>query len=318
MRTLLCCLFLGFVVHAEDAPKKVEKVSDDEAKEALAEFKKAFKQKDVEAKQNAVYNLHDVPHPLVLKELKKLLKNRDPKIRNVAALAVGGHGYDVKAAGAVLRDALKRDFKTEVVVGSIFQAMAELKYYGYWPAIKPAMKDKRNAVVIWTLGLIGKNKDYRAVPELLKMYHVSMPKAVKWKTGETKVDTGAAGDADAKAAKAKFNAKYGAGGSKAKAAAKRKAKAQDERNFSDYLRKTTKAITGEDFDNAIDFEDWYVENYVKVHRRIAQMNGEDVEAAVRKAKKELPALQKKIEEDRKKLEEDLKKQREQEEKKRKK
>lgn len=307
MRTLSLCLLLALgaaVVRAEDQ-KKVEKVSDDEAKQAIEAFKKEFKTRDIEVKQNAVYNLHDVPHPLVLKELAKLLKNKDARVRNVAALAVGGHGYDIQAAGKVLMDTFKRDYKTEQVVGSVLQAMQELKYMKYWPDLKKSMKDKRNAVVIWSLGVLGSNKDYRALPTLLDMYQVAMPKKVTWKTGEVKVDTGAAGDADQKAAEAKFNAKYGRGGSKEKAKAKRKAKAFDERNFSDYLRKTVKAITGEDFDNAFDFEDWYVENYIKVHRRIAEMNGTDVAAAERKARAELPPLKAKIEAERKKLEEEL-------------
>ena len=59
----------------------------------------------------------------------------------------------------------------------------------------------------------------------------------------------------------------------------------------------------------MDFEDWYVENYVKVHIAIAKMSGVDVAAAERRAKAELPALKAKVDEDRKKLEEDLKKQR---------
>ena len=187
-------------------------------------------------------------------------------------------------------------------------AMVELKYMGYWPEVLPAMKDKRNAIVIRVLSLLGDNKDWRAIPRLLEMFHVAMPRRVKWKTGTVKVDTGAAGTADADAAKAKFNSKYGAGGSKAKAKAKAKAKGFDERNFSDQLRKAVKGITGEDFDNAFDFEDWYVDNYLMVHGKIAELNGTDVKAAARKAKAELPELKAKVEEDRRKLEEELNKQ----------
>lgn len=120
------------------------------------------------------------------------------------------------------------------------------------------------------------------------MYEVAWPKRIKWKTGSTSVDTGADGDADQRAAEAKFNKNYGRGGQKMKNQAKAKAKAFDERNFSTELRKCVKAITGESFDTAIDFDDWYVENYVDVWRRIAQMEGRDVEQAVAKAKSECP------------------------------
>ena len=297
MRTLALSLLLVPLLHAEGAKKNAVPVvvSGEEAAEALAEFKSAFKGKDVEAKQNAIYDLHDVPHPLVLKELAKLLRNKDPRIRNVAALAVGGHGYDVAAAGKILMRAFKKDYKTEEVLGSILLAMSEVGFLGYWPDLQKGLKDERNAVVIWSLGTLGENKDYRAIPVLLEMFHVAMPKKVTWKTGEVKVDTGAAGTADADAAKAAFNAKYGAGGSKAKAKARRQARAFDSRNFDTHLRKTVKAITGEDFDNDLDFEDWYVENYVMVRKRIAEMEGRDAAKAERKARKELPELKAKLE-----------------------
>ena len=309
MRTLVLCLLLALFVRAEDQ-KKVEAISDDEAKQALVDFKKTFsKTKDLEGKQNLVYDLHDLPHELVIKQLEKLLKNKDKNIRGVAALALGGQAHDPARAGKILTNAYKAKFKDELVVISVMEGWTELKYIGYWPMVEKAMKDDRNAVVIRVLDLLGDNKDWRAIPKLLEMYHVAMPKRVSWKTGEVKVDTGASGDTDQKAAEAKFNAKYGAGGSKAKAKAKAKARAFDERNFSNELRKAVKGITGEDFDNAMDFEDWYVENYVKVHIAIAKMSGVDVAAAERRAKAELPALKAKVDEDRKKLEEKLKKQR---------
>ena len=315
MRTIALCLLLALFVRAEDQ-KKVEAVSDDAAKEGLAEFKKTFKKtKDLEGRQNLVYDLHDLPHELVIKQLEKLLKTKDKNIGGVAALALGGQAHDPLRAGKILMNGYKAQFKEELIVISVMDGWTELKYLAYWPTVEKAMKDARNAIVIRVLDLLGDNKDWRAIPKLLEMFHVAMPKRVTWKTGEVKVDTGTAGDADQKAAEAKFNAKYGKGGSKAKAKAKRKAKAFDERNFSNELRKTVKSITGEDFDNAIDFEDWYLENYVAVHKNIAKMMGKDVAAAERKAKAALPAFKAKIEEERKKLEEELKKQREAKEKK---
>jgi len=314
MRILAFCLLLAPFLYAEDAKqeaakKKVVPVSEEEAKEALAEFKTAFRVKDIEARQNAVYDLHDVPHPLVLKELSKVLRNKDPRVRNVAALAVGGHGYDVAAAGKVLMQSFKKDYKTEEVLGSILRSVTELGFLGYWPDLEKGLKDKRNAVVIWSLGTLGENKDYRAIPILLEMFHVAMPKKVSWSTGEVKVDTGAAGTADADAAKAKFNSRYGAGGSKMKAKAKAKARNFDERNFDDHLRKAVKQITGESFDTDFDFEDWYIENYIMVHRKIAEMEGRSADKAERKARKELPELKAKADEKRKKLEEQLAKER---------
>ncbi|MHC4956965.1 MAG: HEAT repeat domain-containing protein [Planctomycetota bacterium] len=317
MRMFLAFLAFSALVVADDKAKstKLDPVSDEEAKEAIAAFDKEMKAKEIEVKQNAVYNLHDVPHPLVLKRLAKTLKHKDPRVRSVVALAIAGQRHDIEGAGALLMKTYEKDFKSEEVVTSVLQGLTELGYLGYWPTLKPAMKDKRNAIVIATLETLGTNKDWRSLPTLLDAYHVAMPKKVSWSTGTVNVDTGAAGDADQKAAEAKFNAKYGSGGSKAKAKAKAKARGQDLRNFSEPLRKTVKKITGEDFDNAWDFEDWYVTNYIKVWRKIAEMSGKDPDAAERKAKGELPALKKKIEEHRKKVEEKLAKDREKAEKK---
>ena len=47
---------------------------------------------------------------------------------------------------------------------STLEGMAELRYMAYWPEVKPAMKDERNAVVIRVLDLLGTNQDFRAVP----------------------------------------------------------------------------------------------------------------------------------------------------------
>jgi len=306
MRTLLACLLVCAVVAAEP----VTQVSDDVAKQALADFKSAYKEAgSIEAKQGVIFNLHDVPHPLVLKQCIKLMRHKDSKIRNVAALAIGGQGYDPKKAGEALMKALPKEKKNVEVATSIVDALIEVKYLGYWPDIKKeTAKDARNPVVIRIFDLLGANKDYRSIPMLLKMYRVAMPKHVKWQTGTVNVDTGAAGNADNEAAQAKFNQKYGAGGSKAKAKAVGKANSFDLRNFSSQIKKCTKEITGVEFDNDIDLEDWLVENYMMVARKAAEMDGlegKKLQKALRKAEKELPQLKKDVEEARKKLEAEL-------------
>jgi len=283
----------------------MDPVSEEEAIDVLATFAKEFKTKDIDEKQNAIYTLHDVPHDTVLDRLEKLLKDRNASVRNVAALAIGGQGHDPIRAGKILMRQYKKDFKNEEVLSSVLDAMVEIKFAGYWPTIKSALKEKRSTVVVRLLDLVGTNKDFRTIPTLLEMYHVAMPKKVSWKTGEVRVDTGAAGDADAKAAKAAFNKKYGQGGSKERRKAMAKARAFDERNFATQLRKCVNRITGQDFDNAIDFEDWYIDNYVEVHRKAAEMDGRDAEKAAAKARKELPALKAKVEERRKELEQEL-------------
>ena len=301
MRILGCVFAFALVAFADP----VTAVDDDAAKAALESFEEAFKTKDVGAKQGALYNLHDVPHDLVLKRLEKALRDRDPKVKQVAALAIGGQQHDPKKAGGILMKLYKKEFDTEEVLMSTLEGMAELRYMAYWPEVKPAMKDERNAVVIRVLDLLGTNQDFRALPELLEMYKVAMPKRVSWTTGTVTVDTGTAGDADQKAAEAAWTAKYGQGGSKAKAKAKAKARAFDERNFDSQIRKCVKQITGQDFDNAMDFEAWYIENYVDCARKAAELDGSDPDKAAAKAESELPEMKREFEEQVKKLEEEM-------------
>jgi hypothetical protein len=287
-------------------------VSDEQAAEALARFQEAFQAKDVEAKQNAVYNLHDVPHDLVLKELEKLLKHKDPSVRNVAALAVGGQKHAPKRAGDLLMKSYQKDYASEEVLSSVLEAMSELKYMGYWPTAKAAFKDTRNVIVVGVIELIGANQDWRAFPDLVELYREIMPRRVTWSTGEVTVDTGAPDDSDQKAAEAAFNKKYGQGGSKEKAKAKAKANSYDLRNFSTQLRKCVKQITGQDFDNAFDLEEWWCENYLMVAKKIAEMEGKDPESVVPRAKAEQEALRLRIEEERKRMEEEVARRREEE------
>ena len=77
------------------------------------------------------------------------------------------------------------------------------------------------------------------------------------------------------------------------------------RNLAQALRRCMKNLSGEDFDSYGDFEDWLVENYIMVHRKIAELNGTNQDVAERKARAELPPLKAKVEAERKKIEEEL-------------
>ncbi len=310
MRTFALCA-LGAVVLAADP------VPDEKAKEAIAKFQEAFKTSTVEGKQSAVYDLHDVPNDLVLKELSKLLRNKDPKVRHVAALAVGGQSHDAKSAGELLLKTYKGDFDAEEVVASVLQALGELKYMAYWPDLETALQDKRTAVVLQSLDLVGNNQDWRAFPELVEMYRIALPAGKKWGGGEeVTVDTGADGDADQKAAEAKYNAqnpgKGGLGGGGGGGGGGRSSML---RNLSRPIEKCVKRITGLRFDNSLDLETWWADNYVMVARKIAELEGKDPESVVSRAKVEQAELKAKVEAERKKLEDEAAKKREEEEKK---
>ncbi|MHC4848066.1 MAG: hypothetical protein ACYTEG_06370 [Planctomycetota bacterium] len=304
MRIAVSCLLLIAAASAQD----VTAVSDEDAKAAVKEATDAMRQaKAVEEKQEVVFSLHDVPHDLCIRQLTKYLKNKDASVRGVAALALGGQGHNKPAVGKLLMKTYQKERKELEVAISCLDAFKELKWYGYWPALEKEANGKgaRSAIVIRILELLGANKDYRALPMLLEMYKVAMPKRVTWKTGTVNVDTGAAGNEDNEAAEREFNRRYGRGGSKERRKAEGKAKSFDARNFTTQIRKCAKEITGEDFETDVDLEDWWIDNYEKVARLIAKLDGTDPDKAARKALKELPARKKEVAEARKKLEEEL-------------
>jgi hypothetical protein len=226
-------------------------------------------------------------------------------VRHVAALALGGQKQDPKRAGDLLMKAYRKDAGSENVVASCFEAMAELGFMGYWPEIKASFKDERNVVVIRLLDLLGATQDWRAFPDLVELYREVMPKRVSWSTSEVTVDTGAADDSDQRAAEAEFNRRYGSGGSKEKAKARSKANSFDLRNFSPQIKACVKRITGKEFENAFDLEEWWCENYIEVAKKIAALEGKDPESVVARAKLEQAELKAKIEEERRKLDEEL-------------
>ena len=294
MRTLGSLFVLVAALCGGEQKAAIEAVDDVQAKDAIKQFDTSFKTRDMDQKQGAVYALHDVPSDLVIKKLARLLKNRKTEVKVVAAMALGGQGHNVDKAGNTLHKSFKSDYDNEDVLSSVLDGWAELHYMEYWPALKKCLDDNRNAIAIRALDLIAANKDWRAVDVILKMYKEAVPKGYKWTTGVVTVDTGAAG-------------------SKAKAKAKGKAGAGKERNLATQLRRTVEALTGEDFETSLDFEDWLVENWVDVARKRAKLEGKDPNAAARAAALELPALKRKIEEEREKLEkqaEDARKQRE--------
>ncbi|MGQ0615171.1 MAG: hypothetical protein ACT4PV_15670 [Planctomycetaceae bacterium] len=303
MRTLVAILALGGLLYATETPKPVEATSEDQATKALADFEAAYKgSKEVEERQAAIFNLHAVPHDRVMAKLASLLRSRDEQIRNVAALAMGGQKHNVPKAGEILMKAFKAEFRNEIVLASVIDAMGDLNYLGYWPDLDKCLVDLRAAVAVRGLDLVAANKDWRAWETLLSLYKKQIAKGYSWETGEVTVDTGAAGTEDQEAAEAAWTAKYGEGGSKAKAAATGKAGARREVNLRAQLRRTVKALTGIAFDSGLDFEDWVLEHYGEIAAKVAVMEGKDPVAAEAKANAELPARKKQIAEEREKLE----------------
>ena len=98
-----------------------------------------------------------------------------------------------------------------------------------------------------------KSKQMIQCDECYEWFH-HYPDGVSWSGGSVRVDTGAAGNKDAKAAKAKWKAKYGARARKARPKA------------HEAMKKALKSITGEDFEKPKQLKQWMDENKVMLKK----------------------------------------------------
>lgn len=101
-----------------------------------------------------------------------------------------------RARGAMFAEALK-----------ILDAM-EHRDESAVEAIEDFLLDGNDDVVVCALGLLAKWQSWQSLPEMQDLYEM-YPSEDKVNTGSTAVDTGAAGSADAQAAKRAWTAKYG-------------------------------------------------------------------------------------------------------------
>ena len=220
-----------------------------DAERALRRFEAAFATQDADARQDAVYDLHDVPHDLVLARLERLLLDPDRLTRNVAAMALGGQRHNPARAGAALLRAYHDDYDDLVIVSSVLDALREVGSLQYWPEARRALRDERPAVVQRALDLLTANRDPRALPQLVELYLEAHPAKAK--------------------AKARPAARHRAG-----------------------LRACLKEITGVDFPDGRAALRWYLRNYRLVARLIADMQGDDPDAAEAVAVLEFPSVRK--------------------------
>lgn len=243
----------------EKDPKEVERQKrlEKQAKVSIELFKKEYKSKSYGKRIDAVESLADVHHDWVIDELaKKPLHDRNEKVRDVVAQLFGEFTFNVDKAGGAIKGAIKENEDYPDVQLSIIRTIGKLKYMGALDELKAAAGRLNEAKYKWVtvevVRTFGKLDDKRALPFLLWMCEYGGT-ALKWSTGEVKVDTGASGTADADAAKAKWKAKYG--GVKPK-----KPPAPVIREYMQELQIVVKAMTGKEFKTATEFRKWLIAN----------------------------------------------------------
>jgi hypothetical protein len=258
-------------------PPKV--ATTEEAKAAIAKFKDAFKAKDVDAKLDAIDTLAKVNHPDVVDELAKLLGHRNPEVKAVAAQDLGWQRALPALAGKRLVPVLEAPTADWTLVTDAIDSIEMLAWRGGLPHLVKLLKHENSAITRWALAAIGDMKEVRALDAILDlMKELKIDEGAKWEGGEVRVDTGAAGTADAEAAKAAYDSKYGGNARRGRASAKKS------RSLGEILFLVVKDLTGESFASGKEAREWADAHKAELDARKKALDEEqkkqDADAAV--------------------------------------
>jgi hypothetical protein len=232
------------------------------ARSAIARFKREYRSKDTDRRCNALLELSRTQHPTVVAEMGKvLLKDRDAEVRDACAIVLGEMTDVPEEAGEAIRDVLdlcvaKRRDEDPEVLKSMAKSIGSLRYQGAHDQLLWLLDHKDQWVVVATLVAIGEVGDLKALPKIYDMA-AYQGTGYSWSTGEVVVDTGAAGDADQKAAEAAWKAKYGH-------IRPKKAGPTVVKLYMRHLRETVEKLTGEKFASLAAFKAWINEHEVEV------------------------------------------------------
>ena len=273
MRALLPLFFLLVLVPllllarpaVADEPKKPVPHTDEQVAPALEQFKKDFASEDMDKRLKAVRTLGHWRHKDVLKEMKRIfLKEEDLELKAAAAEGLGCQTPFASEAGRTLTESLdlwkgwasredpkgddeiRNEDEARVLIAAL-DAVGDLGWKEGWKTLKPFIEHDHDFVAGAMMATCGKWKEYRALPTLLEWFNF-YPDGYSWSGGSVKVDTGAAGGADAAAAKAKWSARYGGRAKKARP------------NTLEAMLKALKDITGVEFEKPDQLKQWMEDN----------------------------------------------------------
>ena len=253
---------------AEAADEKVQPHADADVETATVRFEKDFADDDMDKRIRILKWYGMYMHKDVLKALQKIyLKDASAELQAVAAEGLGNQLHDPKRATGVLMQGLDKyekyatredpedeeERKNEHEANVLSHSLQSLAKLGVkpdkqgWKVIKGFVDHDHDQVAIAMLAWCGATQEWRAIPVILEWFSF-YPDGYSWSGGSVSVDTGAAGSADANAAKAKFHAKYGGRARKARPKA------------HDAMRKALKDITGREFEKPKDLKAWMDEN----------------------------------------------------------
>jgi len=193
----------------DDKKPKVKTATEKEYQKELTVYTRDFDTVDIDFKLQALKRYSKCVHKNVTKDLLRLVaRDKDVHVRAQAAKGIMYQVPFTKSIGPRVRKMLENDKEEPKVLAALVYSIGVLKYTKAWEEIGDLIAHENDDVVIACFWTLGEWKDLRVHREIQNFWDM-YPEEGKFATGTVKVDTGAAGTADADAAKAKWKAKYG-------------------------------------------------------------------------------------------------------------
>ena len=260
---------------SKDKAPEPKSHADKDVEDAIKRFNSEYKLKDVDRKIRILRWIGHYRHPSVLKKLKKIvMTEKDAEIQAVAAEGFGNQISIAKDANKVVKAALQKfrkfgsreDPKTPELIGRnneeaqvlvrLLESLAKLYPYDTRRHKNDGFKDlikfidhNSDDVACAMFEYIGTTKEYRSLPRVLEWFNF-YPDGYSWAGASAKVDTGTAGSADQKAAKAKALGKAGARRKKIRPAAWQA------------MSDAVKELTGKEMKKPKELKDWMSDNKI--------------------------------------------------------
>ncbi len=241
-------LLLAGPVRAEEEPA-VKEATAKELKHELKVFRKDFDTADIDFKLDALIRLSRCVHKDVAKKLLQIaLKDPDPFVRAEAIRGLGNQVLYAEMIGRKLQPLLDQGDLDPKILKEVVVTIRKLDYRRAWKEIVDLIAHEDDDVVVEVFRTLGSWKELRACLDLQEFWD-AYPTEGNWSTGSVRVDTGAAGSTDQKAAKAKWMAKYGN---------RRKQRARPK--CVKALKEAIREITGEPLKKPDEFRTWRSEH----------------------------------------------------------
>ncbi len=253
---------------AEEAARQPH--ADADVEQALERYAKDEASDQADVRLRILKWLGMYRHKKVLKELRSVwTRSKDVELQAVAAEGLGNQTAHARDAARALLEGLEKyeEYATReeplteraeevaqvLEARALANALRALARLGHvtekreFKLVAGFVDHNHDDVCIAALDYFGAVKEWRALPVILEWFNF-YPDGYSWAGGSVTVDTGAAGDKDAKAARAGWQAKYGSRARKARPAA------------HEAMRRALKAITGQDFTKAEELKAWMKDN----------------------------------------------------------